>query len=252
MSFNVGGDHPYIYSLDENVCSYGYAYRWLNEQIAGELLNEDEAEQQEIENGIRAWKIWNETVPIVEGSLPARYFRETRLIGIQLPPTIRAHGMLWHQSKTYRPAWIGKVTTFDDTFSAIHRGWLDDAEKIKHKTQRASLGPTAGNAIRLAPAAPLLLLGEGIETVLAAMELSGHPGWSAIHAWNMKYVQFPPIVREVIILQDNDKSRKGEREARWAYASIYERGLKVSIQEPIDGCKDFNDELIARKKNGLR
>ena len=38
----------------------------------------------------------------------------------------------------------------------------------------------AGGAVRLAPAAEKLMVGEGIETVLAAMQATGMPGWAAL------------------------------------------------------------------------
>ena len=55
---------------------------------------------------------------------------------------------------------------------------------------------------RISPDAPLLV-GEGIETTLSAMVLSGYQGVSAIDAGNFASVWLPPC-SEIIVLKDRD------------------------------------------------
>jgi DNA primase len=57
----------------------------------------------------------------------------------------------------------------------------------------------------------------------------------------MPAMQFPPDVQAIVIGADNDpQGRAGAQKAAHAYA---ERGLSVRIIYPLDGFKDFNEEL---------
>jgi putative DNA primase/helicase len=70
----------------------------------------------------------------------------------------------------------------DDTPLAIHRTFLarDGDCKAPIEGQKMMLGPCRGGAVRLAPATDALMVGEGIETCLAAMQAIGNPTWAAL------------------------------------------------------------------------
>jgi putative DNA primase/helicase len=115
----------------------------------------------------------------------------------------------------------------------VHRTWLDrDAAGICRRRDRALLGPMAGGAMRLAPAAGTLLVGEGIETTLAAMQATAHPTWAALSTSGMKALVLPPIVRAVVILGDHDANGAGERAARIAAARWQFESLRVRLAMP--------------------
>ena len=61
------------------------------------------------------------------------------------------------------------------------------------------LGRVAGGAVRLAPAAETIVIGEGIETTLAAMQHTGLPGWAALSTSGLMRLVPPAIVGTVII-----------------------------------------------------
>lgn len=65
---------------------------------------------------------------------------------------------------------------------AIHRTFLarDGKGKAQVEPQKMILGPCRGGAVRLAPAVELLMVGEGIETCLAAMQGTRQPAWAAL------------------------------------------------------------------------
>jgi len=79
-----------------------------------------------------------------------------------------------------------------------------DARGIWRRRDRASLGPIRGGAVRFAPAAEVLMVGEGIETCLAAMQATNTPVWAALSTSGLKSLVLPAIVKEVIILADHD------------------------------------------------
>ena len=70
-------------------------------------------------------------------------------------------------------------------------------------------GSVGGGAVRLAPAQETLMVGEGIETCLAAMQATAMPAWAAVSTSGLKALVLPPTVRTIIILVDDDVSGGG-------------------------------------------
>jgi putative DNA primase/helicase len=115
----------------------------------------------------------------------------------------------------------------------VHRTWLAyDAGRIWRRRDRASLGPIGGGAVQLAPAGELLMIAEGIETALSAMQATGAPTWAALSTSGMVSLVLPPIVRTVVILADHDANGAGERAARTAAARWLAEGRRVRIALP--------------------
>jgi putative DNA primase/helicase len=107
------------------------------------------------------------------------------------------------------------------------------------------LGRAAGGAVRLAPAAEVLLIGEGIETVLATMQATAMPGWAAMSTSGLMALVLPAVVGNVIILADNDLSGAGERAAIAAAARWLPEGRRVRIAMPPASGTDFADVLAS-------
>jgi hypothetical protein len=105
------------------------------------------------------------------------------------------------------------------------------------------LGPCHGGAVRLAEPGALLMVGEGIETCLVAMQASGHAAWAALSTSGLRALDLPGSVREVIVLADGDDP--GEAAAREAALRWMRQGLRVRIARPPWGL-DFNDLLLTR------
>jgi DNA primase len=85
------------------------------------------------------------------------------------------------------------------------------------------------------------MVGEGIETCLAAMQASGLPAWAALSTSGMRRLLLPPQVKEVIILADADAP--GEAAAKDAAMRWVRERRTVRIARPPRG-KDFNDLLL--------
>ena len=115
--------------------------------------------------------------------------------------------------------------------------------------QRECRGVIRGGAIRLAEHDPdaELIVGEGIESTLSAMQIFGLAGWSAVFAGGLKTIELPPDVRRIIIAADNDPSGVGQRNALAAYDRWTAEGRSVRIKAPPDVGDDFNDVLIKRR-----
>ena len=50
------------------------------------------------------------------------------------------------------------------------------------------------------------MVGEGIETCLAAMQARGHPAWAALSTAGLLSLDLPNNVRDVIVLADGDEA----------------------------------------------
>ena len=79
----------------------------------------------------------------------------------------------------------------------------------------------------------LLMVGEGIETCLAAMQATGHPAWAALSTSGLRSLDLPRDVRDVIVLADGDEP--GEAAARDCARRWKREGRRVRIARPPTG-----------------
>jgi len=127
----------------------------------------------------------------------------------------------------------------------IQRIWLahDGQGKADIAKPKLSLGAIKGGAIRLGDldGSGCLTVCEGPEDGLSLAEMLGGPVWASAGTTFLPAMQFPPEVRQILIGADNDPA--GREAADKAARAFAERGLAVRIIRPVDGAKDFNDEL---------
>jgi putative DNA primase/helicase len=207
--------------------------------VDGDRRDRDDAKRTEM-----ALAIWRATTPaggsVVESYLASR--------GLHLPPTptLRLHGGLRHPAGGIWPAMIAQVTRgINDVPLAIHRTYLahDGRGKAPVEPQKMMLGPCRSSAVRLATVRDVLMVGEGIETCLAAMQATGSPAWAALSTSGLRTLDLPVAVREVIVLADGDAP--GETAARHCAWRWKREGRRVRIARPPPGM-DFNDMLLGR------
>jgi hypothetical protein len=87
------------------------------------------------------------------------------------------------------------------------------------------------------------MVGEGIESSLAAMQATGHSAWAALSTSGLRSLDLPEDVRAVIVLADGDDA--GEAAARDCAWRWKRQGRHVRIARPPQGM-DFNDLLVGR------
>jgi putative DNA primase/helicase len=207
--------------------------------------DQDDAKRTEV-----ALAIWKDTAParntVVECYLASR--------GLHLPPAsaLRFHAGLKHPSSGVWPAMVALVTHGDTgVATAIHRTFLghNGAGKAPVNPAKMMLGPCRAGAVRLASPGEVLLVGEGIETCLAAMQASGHAAWAALSTSGLRSLDLPTNVRDVIVLADGD--HPGEAAARECAIRWKREGRRVRIARPPPGM-DFNDMLSRAPHRGGR
>ena len=198
----------------------------------------------------RARKTWFSAIPI-DGTLAESYLRERGLRG-PFPPTLKFHPSLDYFERAAAgaqvslPALVAGIATWPShRVEAVQVTYLDPrgTGKAQVSTPRKSFARCWGGAVRLAAAADRLLIGEGVETVLAAMQATGSPGWATLGTSGLRSLILPPEVHEVIIAADGDPPGIEAAEAaapRWTAD-----GHTVRIAHPPDGY-DFADVIAGK------
>lgn len=182
------------------------------------------------------------------------------------------------------PAMLAVIQGPDGVGSAVHRTWFDLGQpqgkvQILHPesgqplARKKSWGAKKGGAIRLTPdPAPLLVMGEGIETTLTAQVAGAFPRaafWAGVDLGNMagrqasgpglKYAGLPDLdddqafvppdwVRELVYVMDGDSDPRATRaklEAGLRRAMLRRPGLIGRIAVCPRGV-DLNDVLMAQ------
>ena len=201
-------------------------------------------EHQERRALLRANAVWHEAVPIANTG-GAVYLAGR---GIVLDGVPDHGGLRWHP----RCPWEGGtqpciVSRFTDAVTGELKGIL---RRPVNGEKPRTLGPMGGCVIRLWPDEEVtqgLVLGEGVETVLAAATTIVHrgtllgPAWAAGSAGNLE--SFPVLrgIESLTILTDNDVSGRGQQAAHRCGRRWREAGRYVALLVPRRAGTDFND-----------
>jgi hypothetical protein len=182
----------------------------------------------------RALEMWLAAAP-APGSLVESYLRH-RGITLPPPPSLRC-GTRLHLDRYPMPAMIAAVQRPDGRVVAVQSTLLTHTgRKAPASTSRITTGALGAGAVRLAKAADVLGLAEGVETGLAAMQMTNVPVWTCLGAARMHRVELPETVRELHLFGDNDEPGRCAVE-RTAHV---QHGRRVVLRFPPDGCKDWN------------
>ena len=193
-----------------------------------------------------ATRLWSAARPI-EKSPAEAYLRGRRL-------TLRTSDLRYHARTPYgrgpqaifRPAMLAAIRD-ESGLVAVHRTFLDSASAALSDlpVPKRALGRLGQGAVRLqSPRDGLLGLAEGIETAMAAIQLSGLPCWATLGTERFARVALPPPVRRLILFLDNDAGgRRAEMLAREAHR---ETAIEIEARYPRAVGADWNDVLLTR------
>jgi hypothetical protein len=211
-----------------------------------------------------ALRLWREAGPI-EGTPAITYFERERGI-FDLPPAshdvLRFHRhCVFGQDKagnwifhTCIIALYRNIITNEPT--GVHRIALDADGKL---IGRMGLGRKQGSAIKFWRDEDVtmgLVVGEGIETTLAAamhVQYQGtllQPAWSLIDAGNLARFPIVPEIEHLTVLADADANNTGQNAARTCAKQYAEAHREAVVLIPDRLGEDFND--IARKRRQKR
>ena len=213
---------------------------------------EAEDEQQRT---ARALKLWDERQPFT-GSPAETYLRVTRSIGDWLEAFDLDESLGFHPDCPFEgqrlPCMVALVRNIHtDEPQAIHRTALKLGPRPE-RIDRRSYAPVKGGAIKLSLDGDVttgLLIGEGIETVLASsLKLQFRPVWSVISKSGI--ADFPVLggLESITIAVDRDKDGAGQQAADACVRRMSAGGLEAIRAYPPAGYKDFNDVLMGVRK----
>jgi hypothetical protein len=149
------------------------------------------------------------------------------------------------------PAMIAAVTDLIGTITGVHRTWLDPAtaDKAAVAYPRRAMGHLLGHGVRFGTAAPVMIAGEGIETILSLREAApALPMIAGLSAAHLAAVAFPPMLRRLYVARDDDPA------GSHAAVKLAERADAANIEMvPLEPrADDFNTDLMRRGIDRLR
>lgn len=193
-----------------------------------------------------ARRLWDGARALASGSLSHRHLvgRSVGLDPVGLT-ALRHHPdaplSVFRAGGPTRPALVARITDAQARLTAVEIVYLDPngrrADWLRVPRKTVGVVPP-GSAVRLSPTAPDMLVGEGVLTVLSAMERFGRPGWALMSAHNLSAWSPPPGVRRVLIA--GDRGAAGERAAACLRSRLRSRGLAVSVALPPEPFEDWN------------
>jgi putative DNA primase/helicase len=142
---------------------------------------------------------------------------------------------------------LAMVTAPDGSGATIHRTYLKDCKKAPVQSPKKLMQgmPIKGAAIRLFPVASILGVAEGIETALAAANLTGIPTWACVSAGGVESFIPPEEVVRVVIFADNDENFTGQAAAYKLANRLVMSGIEAEVRLPsVAG--DWADVLRTR------
>ena len=152
------------------------------------------------------------------------------------------------------PALLGIVTDLAGNLTGLQRTWLarDGSGKAPLADPRRAMGHLLGNAVRFGEPRDIMAAGEGIETVLSLLSLfPALPMAAGLSAAHLSAIAFPPGLRRLYILRDNDVAGDfaEERLAR-AMRRCGHRGAHPDARGQGSECRSLPRACSTRSRRG--
>lgn len=202
-----------------------------------------------------ARRLWRMTQPLI-GSTAEAYLRGRGITDLRHTANLRFHpNCYWRPeddgpTETW-PAMIAAVTDLNGRITGGHRTWLapDGSGKAAVDPPRKAMGDLLGHAVRFGDARDVMAAGEGIETILSLRQaLPIMPMVSALSAGHLAAILFPPHLRRLYIVRDNDPAGDSARDSLVDRA--HEVGIEAITLSPMMG--DFNEDLATYGLDAVR
>lgn len=195
----------------------------------------------------------------IGGSVVEAYLRKRAIPYLQGCDALRFKpGCYYRLSKRDRPgtrsAWpamIAAVTDLDGAITGVHRTWLDPVagDKALVAYPRRAMGHLLGHGVRFGAAGPVMVAGEGIETLLSLrVVMPSMPAIAALSGAHLAAILFPPELRRLYVARDDDST--GATAEKTLAERAAETGIEVAPLDPM--LDDFNTDLRILGADRLR
>lgn len=223
------------------------------EPTAQRFIDREQNAETDADKRRAALAIWDAGRPFA-GSLAETYLRQARGVGGDLSAAeLRFHAAapIWgyspEQSKRC-PAMLAAIRKPCGEFLGVHVTYLkaDGSGKADLDPARKVYGAKAGGFIRLGELSDRMVVGEGIESALAAADVCGRGAISAVTSENLAKLPVIDGVRDWLVAYDVDARQQGYKAGKAFAARVYAAGFTVRRFPPPNGCKDWNDAAQRR------
>ncbi len=204
---------------------------------------------------ISAQRLFAAAKPI-PGTIVETYLRNRGITALHETGSLRFHPRCFYRPDAHTPiqplpAMVAAVTDFNGRITGVHRTWLapDGSGKAGIATPRRAMGHVLEHAVCFGRPNDVMAAGEGIETILSVRTaLPSFPMVAALSAANLAVIAFPPDLRRLYIVRDNDPAGDRARDSLIARANY--TGVEAIVLSPALG--DFNEDLRAFGVDALR
>ncbi|MFA7504678.1 MAG: toprim domain-containing protein [Burkholderiaceae bacterium] len=186
----------------------------------------------------------------VRGTLVEAYLGGRSIASLKTGDPLRFHPRCYYRpsrkdspgTRRAWPAMIAAVTDLDGAITGVHRTWLDPAtvDKAPVAYPRRAMGLLLGNGVRFGAAGPVMVAGEGIETILSLRTIMpALPAIAGLSGAHLAAILFPPQLRRLYIARDDDPAGAA------AEKTLTQRAVEAGIETvPLDPMlDDFNSDL---------
>jgi hypothetical protein len=192
----------------------------------------------------------------VPGTLAETYLRGRAITASLYLPALRFHAACYYRpddggDRQSWPALLGIVTDVAGNLTGLQRTWLarDGSDKAPLPDPRRAMGQLLGNAVRFGKPKDIMAAGEGIETVLSLLSLfPALPMAAGLSAAHLAAIQFPPGLRRLYVLRDNDAA--GDFAEDRLAERCREAGIDCRVLKPH--AKDLNADLRAAPAHAVK
>ncbi|MBI1198523.1 MAG: virulence-associated protein E [Phenylobacterium sp.] len=198
-----------------------------------------------------ARRLWAEARPVA-ATLAERHLARR---GVAVPPGgLRHHpgvaAAVYADAGARRPALLAAIEDAAGALVGVEVTYLaPNGERARLRVPRKTIGQApSGAAVRLWPAAPRLLVGEGVFSCLSAADRFGLPAWALLSARSLRAWRAPQGVTSVVIAAD--RGRPGEAAAAELAAGLRRQGVGAEVRPPPPPWQDWNEVPAARGTEG--
>jgi hypothetical protein len=177
---------------------------------------------------------------------PVEHYLRRRGFTRPIPPSLRFARLKHPQTDKRRHPVMIAAMQVDGAVTGVHRTYLTEegdkagiADDSGRPADKLMLGTAEGTAVRLSPSSTHLVIAEGIESALSALEMGPDwTVWAALSAGNLPRLAIPLEVRRLVIFADGEERfdpsrqrirRLGLAKAQEAMTSLKGMGVEPSI-----------------------
>lgn len=198
-----------------------------------------------------ARRLWGEGGPLA-GTLSARHLARRGVA----PPSdgLRHHSgvpaAVYAAAGTTRPALLAAIRDPEGELVGVEVTYLaPSGARARLAIPRKTIGlAPSGAAVRLWPAQPRLLVGEGVFSCLSAARRFDLPAWALLSARSLRRWRAPAGVAFVLIAAD--RGRPGEAAAAALAETLRIQGLGAEVRLPPAPWQDWNEVPAVRAEEG--